>query len=425
MQPKNLFAVVFITGALGFGSLAACGKGGEAAPGSSAATAGIGPAGGTVRSPDGALTIDIPAGALAAVTPIEIQPIANNAPGGQGAAFRLLPSDTTFAVPVKLRFQLAPADLAGTTLDAIGVGFQGADGRWRAVDAVARDTTSVSVTTSHFSDWSRLVGWQIRPAEAHVKSGDHATLRVIDCEPTEDDGVTSLLAACTADDILSALVSGWAVNGVPGGNMGVGLLQSSGDVADYLAPIVVGEETFAVSVQLTPRRAHPNVTLVSNITVGSDQSFLVVGTFDQQSTAYFACGLAPSTWMKDGFRLTVSRNSDDTWSTGDIQNQPTTYAPPQPISPVISVQMDAEPVLFDLTSATAGAFQGTSLVSVTLTGTQEPGACTVKLGDGTSLPFPSSGPVPMSYVVTFDPAHPSLPPGPPGSGWSFEVTEQH
>lgn len=257
--------------------LAQCGSGGasraqpppDSPPAGDGVTSAVGPAGGTLRSPDGLVTIEIPAGALASTTNIEVQRIANTAPGGLGSAFRLLPAGTTFTVPVRITFAFTAADLVGTTLDAIGVGFAGDDGSWRSVDQVERTPTSVSVLTSHFSDWSRLVGWQLRPAEAHVPSGDRVALQVMYCEPTDDDGVTSLLAACTADDLVAPLVSGWAVDGVPGGNLAVGMLQTSGDSADYLAPIVAGEETFAVTVNLTPRRARRQVMLVSNITVGA------------------------------------------------------------------------------------------------------------------------------------------------------------
>lgn len=44
MLPKNLFAVVFITGSLGLGSLVACGKGGEAAEAKDPSTGGLSPA---------------------------------------------------------------------------------------------------------------------------------------------------------------------------------------------------------------------------------------------------------------------------------------------------------------------------------------------------------------------------------------------
>ena len=46
MQPKNLFAVLFITGSLGLGSLVACAKGGEAADAKDPSTQGVTPGAG-------------------------------------------------------------------------------------------------------------------------------------------------------------------------------------------------------------------------------------------------------------------------------------------------------------------------------------------------------------------------------------------
>ncbi len=283
--------------------IAACSGGSGTTHTSTGGTTGIGPAGGTVRSSDGVVAIEIPAGALASDTNIEVEPITNTAPGGLGSAYRLLPAGTTFAVPARLTFALTAADLEGTTLDAIGVGFAGGDGRWRALDPVTRTETSVSAMTTHLSDWSRLVGWQIRPAAAHVYSGDHLALQVIDCEPTiDDDGVSTLISACTSDDLLTPLVSGWAVDGIPGGDLGVGMVQANGDAADYLAPIVVGDETFAVSVDFTPLRTHPQILLVSNVTVSpvegdwTGTSHVVFpNTFETRSDFAFELDLAAST----------------------------------------------------------------------------------------------------------------------------------
>jgi hypothetical protein len=61
-------------------------------------------AGGILISPDGILTIEVPAGALASAQTLTIQPITNQAPGGLGAAYRLGPEGQTFAVPVTLTF---------------------------------------------------------------------------------------------------------------------------------------------------------------------------------------------------------------------------------------------------------------------------------------------------------------------------------
>src|SRR5688572_24481287 len=82
------------------------------------ATATIGAAGGTLTSTDGHLRLDIPAGALAADTAIEIQQI--EWPEGLGWALR--PDGLAFALPVGATLTFGEAE-AGTptrtTVDAI------------------------------------------------------------------------------------------------------------------------------------------------------------------------------------------------------------------------------------------------------------------------------------------------------------------
>ena len=76
----------------------------------------IGAAGGSVKTPDGRLTVTIPAGALAADTTIAIQPITNTSPGGAGVAYELLPDGQTFAVPAQLTLAYTDADVDSSAL---------------------------------------------------------------------------------------------------------------------------------------------------------------------------------------------------------------------------------------------------------------------------------------------------------------------
>ena len=78
------------------------------------ATMTIGPAGGTLASTDGILTLTVPPGALAADVTIGIEPVTNTAPLGIGASYRLTPEGTTFAVPATVRMPFTSADLAGS-----------------------------------------------------------------------------------------------------------------------------------------------------------------------------------------------------------------------------------------------------------------------------------------------------------------------
>jgi hypothetical protein len=56
----------------------------------------IGAAGGSIASSDGALTMNIPAGALASDTDITIQPVTNTAWGGIGTGYQFTPDGLTF-----------------------------------------------------------------------------------------------------------------------------------------------------------------------------------------------------------------------------------------------------------------------------------------------------------------------------------------
>src|SRR5713101_839974 len=62
----------------------------------------IGPAGGTLASPDGRLTLTVPPNALTETVAFSIQPIANKAEGGLGLAYRLEPNGKTFTTPLEI-----------------------------------------------------------------------------------------------------------------------------------------------------------------------------------------------------------------------------------------------------------------------------------------------------------------------------------
>src|SRR5689334_1468389 len=60
----------------------------------------VGPAGGSLASGDGVLTLTVPAGAVDADTDFTITPISNTAPGGQGSAYRVGPDAVVLLAPV-------------------------------------------------------------------------------------------------------------------------------------------------------------------------------------------------------------------------------------------------------------------------------------------------------------------------------------
>jgi hypothetical protein len=119
----------------------------------------IGPAGGSVTSSDGNLTVVVPPGALADPVDVVISQFVNPAPGGQGNAYELGPSGQLFALPVTLVFK-APA---GQPIGQFWVSFLlngnlPNGGLWFRSQSVAVDgtagTLSTAVTDFGWTDWS-------------------------------------------------------------------------------------------------------------------------------------------------------------------------------------------------------------------------------------------------------------------------------
>lgn len=141
-----------------------------AAPVGGAAAATIDGGGGQIAAPGGALVVSLPAGAVAAATQIAVTPIANLARGAAGPAYRLHPEGTIFAVPVTLTFK-GPDDYPlGTSIADLAVVTQDASGYWRRVEPVTRDeaANTVSVSTSHFSDWALVLALDTAAAEGPI-----------------------------------------------------------------------------------------------------------------------------------------------------------------------------------------------------------------------------------------------------------------
>ncbi len=204
------------------------------------AQASIPTTGGKVVSADGRVTIDVPSGALAASKMITIQSITNETPGGAGLAYRLGPEGQTFTAPVKLTFKYAKADINGSAPASLKIAYQDKEGRWNAIKQAVLDEAAKTVTveTTHFSDWSMLRGWQLRPPTAKVGAGKSVDLEVVACatKGTGDDELAELIYTCVPDPEFFT-VEDWAVNGINGGSLANGQVASSQQgTARYTAP---------------------------------------------------------------------------------------------------------------------------------------------------------------------------------------------
>lgn len=255
-------------------------------PNGTATTETIGAAGGTVSTPDGKITVTIPAGALTADTEIGIQPLTDTAQGGVGSGYRLTPEGQVFNQPVELTFEYDDTDLEGSDPEALDVATQITGGYWQWIEGAVVDegNRTVTLTTTHFSDWSLVTGYKIKPLSASVKGGLTVSLEVVFChtqdpEPDPNGGDELAYLGLTCDSNKSYPVSNWSVNGVAGGNGTIGTVSGNGATATYTAPnepptpntVTVSADVNAKSL----KTGKPVKTVViSNITItGSEISY--------------------------------------------------------------------------------------------------------------------------------------------------------
>ncbi|WP_109698034.1 hypothetical protein [Chitinophaga deserti] len=131
---------------------------GKGVPDGSAATQkSIGAAGGTLTSVDGLLTLTVPAGAFTSNQNVSIQRISNLNPSAAGPAFRLLPEGVTFAKPVSITFKCPDTDSTIFAPEYLRGSYQKANGGWWKLPGTINTTArTVTVQTTHFSDWSAV-----------------------------------------------------------------------------------------------------------------------------------------------------------------------------------------------------------------------------------------------------------------------------
>ncbi len=128
-------------------------------------TKAIGPAGGTLSTPDGKLTLTFPAGAVAKETAITVRPVENKAPNGLGTGYEFGPDGATFAKPVTFTYRYTDDELLGTTPEALGVAFQNQERVWMLARAatVNRAARTITTTITHFSWWSLVTEYKLDP----------------------------------------------------------------------------------------------------------------------------------------------------------------------------------------------------------------------------------------------------------------------
>ncbi|MFO0562007.1 MAG: hypothetical protein U0269_28600 [Polyangiales bacterium] len=140
---------------------------GDAANNGDASASGIGPAGGIVRDPAGLTAVSVPAGALSTTVALTLEPTVDETPLPSGAIrvgyqFKLGPTGTTFAQPVRWTLPYDPVDVAtlGNSQSDVKVWVRTAAG-WTLTEPV--EVTGASVTIEVRKATIAAAGVRFRP----------------------------------------------------------------------------------------------------------------------------------------------------------------------------------------------------------------------------------------------------------------------
>ncbi|MGE7776834.1 hypothetical protein ACQKLP_19100 [Chitinophaga sp. NPDC101104] len=237
----------------------------------------VGAAGGTIVATGGRITVDIPAGALAANTELTLQEVTNTLPGSPGKSFRLGPESIKFAKPITLTIPYTDALLADSIHpDALFLAYQDKAGGWRfmAKSRVDKANKVVKVETDHFSDWALYALFWLHADLDYLSIGKTTELQVLSMmnEPGRPIGEHPEIAITAAKALENPNnVKNWKVTGEAGGT-----LEPRGLKALFKAPETLQFDNIAsVSVEihdwvppeLRPGRSAPVLTLVQDITI--------------------------------------------------------------------------------------------------------------------------------------------------------------
>jgi hypothetical protein len=253
----------------------------------------VGASGGSVKSADGMVELDIPAGALSANTIITVQPITNNCPGGGLEAYRFGPNGLHFNQPVTLKIHYTDAELQSTLADLMGIAFQDSSGIWYRFKNFTNDSVQKVLTVSikHFTDYAEFYTLHINPESATVATDSSVNLQV-EVYYSDDDELVALPGSAPPPDIdvdpiivYKANQSIWTINGGLTDQDYGSITNGQGTLAaTYKAPSAVPTSGNPVAVSATidmggmvfHGKKFNKTSLVSNITVvGKKRSYFI------------------------------------------------------------------------------------------------------------------------------------------------------
>jgi hypothetical protein len=227
----------------------------------------IGPSGGTYTTKDGRLRIEIPQGVLSSSQNITIQPITNTAPGGIGTSYSITP-DLEFNKPAKLTFSYSEENISNTLPELLMIAYQDQNNVWQAMPGavVHMVNKTVTIETTHFSNWTLFPMLEIYPETATVAPGESVELKVYKNLELGDELTVPALPGesplINKREVSETLIEKWEIGGE-------GQLARQGTKAIYTAPGQTPKKN-PVAVSAKIRSRTKELYLVSNIFVGKE-----------------------------------------------------------------------------------------------------------------------------------------------------------
>lgn len=223
----------------------------------------IGPAGGSMQSPDARITISVPAGAVTANTDFTITPISSTLPMSSGYSYRLGPENVQFAKPVEISMPYTDEDTDGSSAEMLYLAYQGQDGYWTGLLGTTLDKTNhmLKVNTKHFSDWGKFRRFILYIDQPRLEAGEKTNIRleIEDHEPPSGNDNDDLLApvkiVAPKEYKADQNITGWKVIG-PGT-----LKELKKYEVEYTAPATIPSPTQAyveVGLKNVVNSQHPD-----------------------------------------------------------------------------------------------------------------------------------------------------------------------
>jgi hypothetical protein len=196
----------------------------------------IGPAGGTISSSDGRLTLTVPENAVSENVAFSIQSTSNKVEDGIGSAYRVEPSGMTFKVPVTIAMKYSEQDIAAMKAFELKLAYQDETGVWheKTSSVVDAEAGHVSVTTDHLSGWAvrrAARSFGVTPQRATVRVGRSINVQAEKCEQLE--GYNRGERKCGGVDNCT-----WNLTGP-------GSISGSGTQVTYTAPSAISQTEVA------------------------------------------------------------------------------------------------------------------------------------------------------------------------------------